>query len=152
MIKTIIAMNVAINTTMIVKLTAKRILSIQGSFSFTPLIFKHLPFTNLILVHTIITTFLNNVGLSLPLSLGKRSALDQHSFHLLINNYLEHAHILYKTSIYLYRQDIVFYYACTIFVHVFLLKYNKDFVLNTRIPKKQTYNIMRIFFLYKSWS
>lgn len=44
-IRTIIAMNIAIDTTMImimiVKLAAKRILFIKGSFAFTPLISKH---------------------------------------------------------------------------------------------------------------
>ncbi len=43
--KTHIAMNIAIDTTMImimiVKLTAKRILFIKGSFAFTPLTSKH---------------------------------------------------------------------------------------------------------------
>lgn len=58
------------------------------------------------------------------------------SYYLSSNFYFQYTHILYKTSIYLDRQDIVFYYACTKNCACFFHIYNKNLSRNCTRAKK----------------
>lgn len=51
------------------------------------------------------------------------------SYYLSSNLNFKHTHILNKTSIYLHRQDIAFYYACTKIVHAFFAYIIKIYIV-----------------------